>query len=67
MLPAPMFCPSVNEVSARGAAVLLGISRCKVTSLIFKGVIPARSLGKTYVIDRIELERFRIEHPELLG
>ena len=62
-----MFCPSVNEVSARGAAILLGISRSRVTAAIFKGVLPARSLGKTYVIDRIELERFRVEHPELLG
>jgi excisionase family DNA binding protein len=62
-----MFCPSLSEVSARGAAVLLGISRSRITAAIYKGILPARSLGKTYVIALADVERFRIEHPELLG
>lgn len=66
-MTAPPFNPSSMEMSANAAARELGISRPKLVSLLFRGIVRGRSVGRMYLIDRSEIERLRIEHPELLG
>lgn len=61
----PLHNPSPSDVSARGAAALLGVSRDRIARLIFRGIIPATAVGRTYCIRRGDLERVRGERPDL--
>jgi len=48
----------MEPVSTEQAAERLGITPIRVRQLIRAGRLPAVRLGKVYVIDRAELERF---------
>lgn len=56
---------STQEVSARRAATMLGVSRVKVTALIYAGVLPAKAVARTYCIALADIDRVRRERPDL--
>jgi excisionase family DNA binding protein len=48
-----------ESVTAADAAIMLGISRRRVTQLIDEGIIMARKMGDIWVIPRAEVDRAR--------
>lgn len=61
-----MVFPSTSEVSASQAARLLNVSRNRVAALIFKGLLPARAVGRQYVINTDDIEVLKEMHPDLV-
>jgi len=64
---APMVLPSETEVTAKRAAEMLGVSRSTVASLIFKKLLPARSVGRVYVIAVDDIESLKEQRPDLVS
>lgn len=48
----------VELLSARQAAVYLGLSHNRVRALLLQGRIPARKVGQGWAIYKTDLERF---------
>jgi excisionase family DNA binding protein len=63
---APLVHRATDEVTAREAARVLGISHTKMNSLIHKSLVPARAVGRVYVVRVADLEAFRAQYPELV-
>jgi len=52
-----------NLISVRQTADQLGLSRVQVFNLIRAGKIPARKVGRNYVINQRELDDYLINRP----
>ena len=66
-MPLALANPSSDELTATAAGALLGVSRFRVGAFIARGLLKARSLGRTYIVDRRDLLAFRDAHPELVA
>lgn len=58
-MPNPLFFPSTEELTARQVARELKLGDHVVRRLIYSGVLPARSVGRTYLVARTDVEAFR--------
>jgi excisionase family DNA binding protein len=64
LLKAPAYNPSSTELTLAQAARELAISRFRVSSLVLRGVLTARTVGRQMIINRADLDAFRSAHPE---
>jgi excisionase family DNA binding protein len=53
-------------MSIPAAALLLGVGRSTACALARKGLLPAKKVGRQFVVLRRDLEKFREERPPTL-
>ena len=66
-MPLSLIPPSAEVVSARQASRELGVTEYRMSRFILRGLLPAASVGRTYLVRRSDIDAFRDSHPELLG
>ena len=65
---APLLDSPAEVVSANQAAKELRVSQPRVVSFIYSGKLPARrGPGRSYSIERADLEAFKLAYAELVG